>query len=144
MPTVERKGGSLLVGVALSEPALWLPVIEKGRRILGSRALNARMLEPELERLLSRPIRNGTIEPAVDRAALKENAETRRKILECRIAALPLHLSSYDSLDARRASFDQLTAALAKPQPGGKESRRESGRFERAERGAALGNRRTA
>jgi CheY-like chemotaxis protein len=144
MPMVERKGSSLLVAVALSESALWLPVVENGRRVLGSRALNARMLESELERLLSRPIRTAVLEPVPDGATAREGEEARQKILARRIAALPLHLSSYDSLDARRASFDQLSVALAGSERLGKENRREPGRFERAERRAALGNRRTA
>lgn len=144
MPIVERKGCSLLVAVALSESALWLPVIENGRRVLGTRALNARMLESELERLLLRPIRTAVLETVREEGRTREGEEARRKILARRMAELPLRLAPYDSLDARRASFEQLTAALAGSPKPGKENRRESGRFERADRRAALGNRRTA
>lgn len=144
MQTVETQGCNLLVSVALSESALWLPVIENGRRVLGSRALNARMLETEIERLLSRAVRTAVFESAPETAARREGDEARRKILDRRFAALPLRLASYDSLDARRASIDQLAAAFAASPPPGKEHRREAGRFERAVRRAALGTRRTA
>ena len=45
---VARQLGTLMVGVALSENALWLPVIDRGHRVLGTRAIGARMLEAEL------------------------------------------------------------------------------------------------
>jgi hypothetical protein len=51
--SVERLATTLLVSVALSESCLWLPVVERGERSLGRRALNPRMLELELETLLS-------------------------------------------------------------------------------------------
>ena len=46
------RAGTLIVGVALSESCLWLPVVEQGARVLGSRALNAHMLESEMEMLI--------------------------------------------------------------------------------------------
>jgi hypothetical protein len=46
---------TLLVSVTLSESSLWLPVVYCGDNVLGQRALNARMLELELEFLLSQP-----------------------------------------------------------------------------------------
>jgi hypothetical protein len=49
---VTRHSRTLLVGVALSESCLWLPVVERGVSVLGKRALNAQMLEAEMERLL--------------------------------------------------------------------------------------------
>lgn len=49
---VLQRAGTLIVGVALSESCLWLPVIEQGARVLGSRALNAHMFESEMEMLL--------------------------------------------------------------------------------------------
>jgi hypothetical protein len=50
--SVARHFGTLLVAVPLSETCLWLPVIERGANVLGARALNARVLELELEMLL--------------------------------------------------------------------------------------------
>jgi len=50
---VARHSGSLLVGVALSETWLWLPVIERGAKVLGQRALNSVTLVDELEILLT-------------------------------------------------------------------------------------------
>jgi hypothetical protein len=47
-----QQSGTLIVGVALSESCLWLPVIERGVTVLGKRALSQTMLEPELDRLL--------------------------------------------------------------------------------------------
>ena len=50
--TVAGQSGTLLVGVALSESCLWLPVIERGKHVLGKRALNASMLELTAQDLL--------------------------------------------------------------------------------------------
>jgi len=50
--TVVRHLRTLLVGVALSDSCLWLPVVERGVGVLGRRALNAQMLETEMEKLL--------------------------------------------------------------------------------------------
>jgi hypothetical protein len=49
---MRQHSGTLIVGVALSESSLWLPVIERGVTVLGKRALSNAMLEPELDRLL--------------------------------------------------------------------------------------------
>jgi hypothetical protein len=49
---VRRQSGTLLVGIALSETQLWLPVIERGQNVLGKRALNASLLESEAQKLL--------------------------------------------------------------------------------------------
>jgi len=57
---VARQLGTLMVGVALSENALWLPVIDRGQRVLGSRAIGARMLEAELiKELTARALARG-------------------------------------------------------------------------------------
>ena len=50
---VVRRESTLMVGVALSEGMLWLPVVEKGERVLGQRALNPGALEIEIVTLLS-------------------------------------------------------------------------------------------
>jgi hypothetical protein len=54
-PLVARQLGSLMVGVALSESFLWLPVVDRGADVLGKRALNASMIEAEAEAILSLP-----------------------------------------------------------------------------------------
>ena len=59
---VVRRGGTLLVAVALSESCLWLPVVELGEKVLGNRALNADALAAEAEKLLSARDRNGARE----------------------------------------------------------------------------------
>jgi hypothetical protein len=46
------RGGTLLVSIALSESCLWLPVVAFGKRVLGSRALHAEVLEFELQKIL--------------------------------------------------------------------------------------------
>jgi DNA-binding response OmpR family regulator len=51
--TVAQQSSTLLVSVALSESCLWLPVIERGERSLGRRAVTPEMLEFELETILS-------------------------------------------------------------------------------------------
>lgn len=52
MSNLQRRGASLLVGIELSESCLWLPVLDHGKKTLGSRALNARLLESEMEAIL--------------------------------------------------------------------------------------------
>jgi hypothetical protein len=54
---------TLMVGVALSEAHLWLPVVERGRNVLGSRGLNDHSMESEMTSLLAAPRRD----PARDR-----------------------------------------------------------------------------
>jgi hypothetical protein len=49
---------TLLVGVALSESCLWLPVVERGRYVLGKRGLNLQALESEMETLLASQARS--------------------------------------------------------------------------------------
>jgi len=49
---VAEREATLAVGVALSESCLWLPVIERGAKVLGKRALSPRMLELELDLML--------------------------------------------------------------------------------------------
>ena len=50
---VAQQSSTLLVSVALSESCLWLPVIERGERSLGRRAVTPEMLGFELETILS-------------------------------------------------------------------------------------------
>ena len=50
--SVARQLGTLLVGVPLSETSLWLPVVERGERVLGQRSLTPSMLESEAQELL--------------------------------------------------------------------------------------------
>jgi hypothetical protein len=50
--TMKQHLGTLIVGVALSESCLWLPVIERGVAVLGKRAFSPAALEAELDRLL--------------------------------------------------------------------------------------------
>jgi hypothetical protein len=51
---VAKQSGTLLVGIALSESWLWLPVVEFGRKVLGKRALNLGLLESEARELLGK------------------------------------------------------------------------------------------
>ncbi len=50
--TVVRRDGTLLVAIALSESCLWLPVVDLGTKVLGTRALNPEQLEQEAEKIL--------------------------------------------------------------------------------------------
>jgi len=50
---VARRSCSLFIAISLSETWLWLPVVERGARVIGERAIPADSLEPELEELLS-------------------------------------------------------------------------------------------
>lgn len=82
---VARQLGTLLVGVALSENALWLPVIQRGERVLGSRAIGARLLETELvKELTARALERGAPpvkppDPQPKRAAPPRAAVAKRK-----------------------------------------------------------------
>ena len=81
---VARQLGSLLVGVALSENALWLPVIHRGHRVLGTRAIGSRMLEAELiSELTSRALVRGasavTTPPLMPTQAGPQPAGRRRR-----------------------------------------------------------------
>ena len=51
--SVARRSCTLLIAISLSETWLWLPVVERGARVIGERAIPADLLEPELEELLS-------------------------------------------------------------------------------------------
>ncbi len=44
--------GTLMVAIALSESCLWLPVVELGARVLGTRALRPEQLEQEAQNIL--------------------------------------------------------------------------------------------
>lgn len=50
--TVVRRDGTLLVAIALSESCLWLPAVDLGTNVLGTRALNPEQLEQEAEKIL--------------------------------------------------------------------------------------------
>ena len=49
---VSRRSRTLIVGVALSESCLWLPVVYRGVNVLGRRALAPEVLEAEIKELL--------------------------------------------------------------------------------------------
>ncbi|HEV3483530.1 MAG TPA: hypothetical protein VGR97_14525 [Candidatus Acidoferrales bacterium] len=64
---IARRDGTLIVAIALSESCLWLPVVEKGERVLGTRALNSEGLEREAEKILraSDPKQLRTLAPEI-------------------------------------------------------------------------------
>lgn len=51
--SISRHSRTLIVGVALTESCLWLPVIYRGVQVLGKRALSAEMLSDELNSMLA-------------------------------------------------------------------------------------------
>jgi len=51
LESVKKRRGSLFVAIGLSEGFLWLPVVVRGVKTLGECALEAHMLEAELEEL---------------------------------------------------------------------------------------------
>jgi hypothetical protein len=87
--SVSRHSRTLIVGVALTESCLWLPVIYRGVHVLGKRALSAEMLSEELETMLAlqtgAQLRDGLREfarPSVvipPRPGLQRAAPIRRK-----------------------------------------------------------------
>jgi hypothetical protein len=91
---------TLIVGLQLTETLLWLPVVEGGRRSLGSRALNPIMLEGEIERMLAemdsarvlagareRELRAATSGPVLRE---QQGIAGRRKNIEARTTVPPL------------------------------------------------------
>ena len=64
--TVSRRTGTLVVGVALSETCLWLPVVYRGVNVLGRRALAPEALEAEMKSLL------GMRQPEAARGSVRE------------------------------------------------------------------------
>jgi DNA-binding response OmpR family regulator len=50
---VAFRSGTLFVCVALSENSLWLPVLDRGASVLGTRAISGAELESEIVKLLS-------------------------------------------------------------------------------------------
>lgn len=49
---VGEAGGSLFVGIELSSERVWIPVVERGERVFGDRAVRADSAEAELEQVL--------------------------------------------------------------------------------------------
>jgi DNA-binding response OmpR family regulator len=82
--SVVQRAATLLVSVALSESCLWLPVVERGERSLGRRALNPQMLECELEMLLS-----GAHRDAAPANAKREIPPRRRNISSVASSSAP-------------------------------------------------------
>jgi hypothetical protein len=56
--SVASHSRTLMVGVALTESCLWLPVVDRGRYVLGKRGLNVQALESEMEALLASQARS--------------------------------------------------------------------------------------
>jgi hypothetical protein len=93
--------GTLLVSIALSEATLWLPVVQRGKRTLGDRALNASTLQMEVREALTATA--GTHPSSMARKAptcISDRA-TRRSILamdrrtcpdEMRLQSVPARL----------------------------------------------------
>lgn len=78
---VARHSGTLMVSVALSESCLWLPVVERGAKVLGQRALNANMIEMEIERVLTSNAARYTrsLGPGPESVVPARGASARRK-----------------------------------------------------------------
>ena len=82
---VARRSCTLLIAISLSETWLWLPVVERGAKVIGDRAVPANLLEPELEELLSerarensRAVRRGT-SPRPERRVWKQIMPPRHR-----------------------------------------------------------------
>jgi hypothetical protein len=94
---VAAQSGSLVVSVELSETSLWLPVIVRGARVLGERALNITTLEWDLEEILTlRTAEHG-------RAVIKHKAvqAAGSRAATCAVRRVPQNTA----LDARRERF---------------------------------------
>ena len=72
-PILTRQRGTLYIGVALSETCLWLPVVERGVRSLGARAMNSGVLETEVAEILHR-VQDGIVATSDDAIPRDRNA----------------------------------------------------------------------
>lgn len=72
-PILTRQRGTLYIGVALSETCLWLPVVERGVRSLGDRAMNSGVLETEVAEILRR-VQDGIVAASDDEIPLDGKA----------------------------------------------------------------------
>ena len=72
-PILTRQRGTLYIGVALSETCLWLPVVERGVRSLGARAMNSGVLETEVVEILHR-VQDGIVATSDDAIPRDRNA----------------------------------------------------------------------
>lgn len=121
--TVARHSGTLLVGVALSESWLWLPVMERGANVFGKCALKADVVELEVEMLLYAPSPQNAREIASDgrlgttRPGLKTVVSPRRKTTPAASSEIPMTSS------AQSAGHRQGTLALAETEHGCEVSR---------------------
>lgn len=106
--TVARHSGTLLVGVALSESFLWLPVLHRGANVLGKRAVKADLIEYEVEMLLRAPNSENVREIAgnsslgVTRPGLHHAWSPRRKISAAASGEIPTASSAKSAQDRQQ------------------------------------------
>jgi hypothetical protein len=112
-PILTRQRGTLYIGVALSETCLWLPVIERGVRSLGARAMNSGVLETEVVEILHR-VQHGIVAASDNSIPLDRKAVLPAHVagaLAGAFASAANHDSSAE--DDSSAEFDTLL-----PRPG--------------------------
>jgi DNA-binding NtrC family response regulator len=105
---VAQQSSTLLVSVALSESCLWLPVIERGDRSLGQRAVTPDMLGFELETILSsahRAANRGALAGAHSDSHRDSHAHPKRE--------LPPRRKSAPAASPNHAHAPSLVAAAA-------------------------------
>jgi len=80
---IARQKGSLFVAIPLSQ-TLWLPAVERGKIVLGRRAINASLLENEVEIALGAartPIETAnTSKPGLASGVVRRLASPRRRV----------------------------------------------------------------
>src|SRR5208282_1809134 len=79
MDCVAEKARTLLVMVNLSESCLWLPVVVRGMKALGERALHPGMLEWEMEGMVFGPGGSRTRVKSGRKAGRSARAKTKRE-----------------------------------------------------------------
>jgi hypothetical protein len=77
---VTQGSNSLLVGIALSDTYLWLPVIYHGKKVMGERAINSEMVERELEDILTAADRVHT------RETIRGSSEAATRVMSTRVS----------------------------------------------------------
>lgn len=106
---IGHRPSTLFVDIAVSEGHLWLPVVERGRRVLGERALDPVMLEWEVRSLLSSRSTSKSVSGTADGAP--SNSVLALESEQAREAEIPTHGSSLD----RREAMDPGRAGVANP-----------------------------
>lgn len=108
---VGEAGGSLFVGIELSNERVWIPVVERGERVFGDRAVRADSAEAELEQLL-----RASAEEDKDDGTRKNAWQAAPASHDIGYAPIQIQLDPGDGVANPPAPKQSRTAAIARLQ----------------------------